>query len=130
MIAQDSPQVDIGDLSGVGPKSAALFHELGVDTAEALLDYLPFRYDDLRFPTPAARLGAAGGEENAIGHVVAVKERRVRGLEIVELQLRDDAGGFFTAKWIGRNRYVVGRFREGMRLMVRGRVDRIFPDPS
>ena len=67
MIAQDSQQVDIAGLSGVGPKSAALFRELGIDTAEALLDYLPFRYDDLRFPTPAARLGEAGGEENAVG---------------------------------------------------------------
>lgn len=129
MIAQESPHVDIADLGGVGPKSASLFRELGIDTAQALLDYLPFRYDDLRSPTPAARLGEAGGEENAVGRVLAVKERRVRGLEIVELQLRDDAGDLFTAKWIGRNRYVVGRFREGMRLFVRGRVERIFSGP-
>ena len=129
MMVQESPRVDIADLRGVGPKSAALFRELGVETAQALLDYLPFRYDDLRFPTPALRLGETGGEENAVGLVVAVKERRVRGLEIVELQLHDDAGALFTAKWIGRNRYVVGRFREGMRLMVRGRVERIFSGP-
>ncbi|MGA7200263.1 MAG: hypothetical protein WBX26_00425, partial [Candidatus Cybelea sp.] len=121
--------MDIAELRGVGPKSAALFRELGIETAEALLDYLPFRYDDLRFPTPASRLGETGGEENAVGVVVAVKERRVRGLEIVELQLHDDAGAPFTAKWIGRNRYVVGRFREGMRLMVRGRVERSFSGP-
>ena len=75
------------------------------------------------------RLGETGGEENAVGLVFAVKERRVRGLEIVELQLHDDADALFTAKWIGRNRYVVGRFREGMRLMVRGRVERIFSGP-
>jgi ATP-dependent DNA helicase RecG len=129
MMVQESPRVDIAELRGVGPKSAALFRELGVETAQGLLDYLPFRYDDLRFPTPALRLGETGGEENAVGLVVAVKERRVRGLEIVELQLHDDAGALFTAKWIGRNRYVVGRFREGMRLMVRGRVERIFSGP-
>lgn len=121
---------DIEDLAGVGPKSAALFRELGIDTAQALLDYLPFRYDDLRFPTPARRLGETGGEENAVGTVLAVKERRVRGLEIVELQLRDDAGDIFSAKWIGRNRYVMGRFREGMRLFVRGRVERSFTGPA
>jgi ATP-dependent DNA helicase RecG len=129
MMVQESPHVDIAELRGVGPKSAALFRELGIETAEALLDYLPFRYDDLRFPTPASRLGETGGEENAVGVVVAVKERRIRGLEIVELQLHDDAGAPFTAKWIGRNRYVVGRFREGMRLMVRGRVERSFSGP-
>ncbi len=75
---------DIAALAGVGPKTAALFRELGIDTPDALLEYLPFRYEDLRFPTPAARLGNARGEENAVGVVVGLKERRVRDLEIVE----------------------------------------------
>lgn len=113
----------IGELAGVGPKSAPLFRALGIETSRDLLDYLPFRYEDLRFPTPSNALGSSGGEENAVGIVGAVKERRVRGLEIVEVRLRDDAGEF-TAKWIGRNRYVVGRFKEGMRLFVRGRVEK------
>ncbi|HEY2475507.1 MAG TPA: ATP-dependent DNA helicase RecG [Candidatus Cybelea sp.] len=129
MISERCAEVDVGALAGVGPKTAELLRELGVESAQALLDYLPFRYDDLRSPTPARRLGEASGEENAVGQVVAVKERRVRGLEIVELQLRDDAGDAFAAKWIGRNRYVVGRFREGMRLFVRGRVERAFSGP-
>jgi ATP-dependent DNA helicase RecG len=117
--------VKIGELDGVGAKSAPLFRELGITTARELLDYLPFRYDDLRFPTPSTALGSSGGEENAVGVVVAVKERRARGLEIVEVRLRDDAGEF-TAKWIGRNRYVYGRFKEGMRLFVRGRTEKSF----
>jgi ATP-dependent DNA helicase RecG len=118
---QDSPR--IGELAGVGAKSAPLFAALGIQTARDLLEYLPFRYDDLRFPTKSSALGASGGEENAVGRVVAVKERRVRGLEIVEVRLRDEAGEF-TAKWIGRNRYVYGRFKEDMRLFVRGRAER------
>ncbi|MFY9858959.1 MAG: ATP-dependent DNA helicase RecG [Candidatus Cybelea sp.] len=129
MISQPPTSLDVGELDGVGPKTAALLRELGVDTAQVLLDYLPFRYEDLRFPTPALRLGEGSGEENAVGRVVAVKEKRVRGLEIVELQLRDDTGDPFAAKWIGRNRYVVGRFHEGMRLFVRGRVERTFSGP-
>ncbi len=114
----------IAQLAGVGAKTAPLFAELGISTAQALLDYLPFRYDDLRIPTPAAQLGATGGEENAVGTIVAMKERRVRGLEIVEATLRDDEGGTFVAKWIGRRRFVYGRFRQGMRLFVRGRTER------
>ena len=120
----------IAELSGVGPKTAALFRDLGIETAGDLLEYLPFRYEDLRFATPAARLGETGGEENAVGRVVAVKERRIRGLEIVEVQLVDDAQTPYTAKWIGRNRYVYGRFREGMRLFVRGRVERTLSGAS
>jgi ATP-dependent DNA helicase RecG len=115
--------VKIGDLTGVGAKSVPLFRGLGIETSRDLLDYLPFRYEDLRYPTPSTALGSTGGEENAVGVVTAVKERRVRGLEFVETRLQDDAGEF-TAKWIGRNRYVYGRFKEGMRLFVRGRVER------
>ncbi|HTX56576.1 MAG TPA: ATP-dependent DNA helicase RecG [Candidatus Acidoferrales bacterium] len=119
----------IAELEGVGPKSVPLFRELGIDTSHDLLDYLPFRYDDLRFPTPSNALGTSGGEENAVGVVTHVRERRVRGMEIVEVRLRDDAGEF-TAKWIGRNRYVYGRFKEGARLFVRGRVERTLAGPA
>lgn len=121
---------DIAALAGVGAKTAPLFVELGIDTAQKLLDYLPFRYEDLRFPTPARSLGNAGGEENAVGTVVAVKERRVRGLEIVEGTLHDADGDQFIAKWIGRRRFVYGRFHPGMRLFVRGRVERSLAGPA
>lgn len=120
----------IASLAGVGPKTAPLFEELGVASAGDLLDYFPFRYDDLRFPTPAARLGESGGEENAVGTVTVVKERRARYLEIVEATLTDDDGQTFVAKWIGRGRYVLGRFHQGMRLFVRGRVERTLAGPA
>jgi ATP-dependent DNA helicase RecG len=129
VIAHDDAQAGIASLRGVGPKTAPLFRDLGIDTAAALLEYLPFRYDDFRFPTPATRLGESGGEENAVGRITGLKERRVRGLEIVEARLADDSGAAFIAKWIGRNRYVYGRFREGMRLFVRGRVERLLSGP-
>ena len=58
----------IGELDGVGPKSVPLFRELGIESARDLLDYLPFRYEDLRFPTPSNALGNSAGEENRIGN--------------------------------------------------------------
>jgi ATP-dependent DNA helicase RecG len=129
MTVRNGSALDISELGGVGPKTAPLFRELGVDTALALLDYLPFRYEDLRFPTPAARLGESSGEENAVGRIANIKERRIRDLEIVEASMHDDSGGTFIAKWIGRRRFVYGRFHEGMRLFVRGRVERTFAGP-
>jgi len=127
----EGADISIAQIAGVGPKTAPLFRELGIHTAHELLDYLPFRYEDLRFPTPSTQLGVARelqsdpSEENAVGTVIGVKERRVRDLEIVEARLQDDAG-IFIAKWIGRRRFVIGRFHEGMRLFVRGRVERTF----
>ncbi|HEY5257169.1 MAG TPA: ATP-dependent DNA helicase RecG [Candidatus Baltobacteraceae bacterium] len=119
----------IDDLSAVGPKTAQYFRELGIDTAEALLENFPFRYEDMRFPTPSTGLGGTQEEQIAVGRIVHVKERRVRDLEIVEACMRDDAGEFW-AKWIGRRRFVYGRFREGMRLWVRGRVEKTTIGPS
>jgi ATP-dependent DNA helicase RecG len=119
----------VSELSGVGAKSAALFRELGIRTAHDLLDYFPFRYDDLRFPTPSSKLGEAEGEANAVGRVESVKERRVRDLEIVEVRMSDEYGSF-AAKWIGRRRYAIGRFKPGMRLFVRGRVERTLAGPA
>jgi ATP-dependent DNA helicase RecG len=121
---------DVGSLRGVGAKTAPLFGELGISTVDELLDYFPFRYDDLRFPVPARDLGTTGGEENAVGTIVALKERRVRDLEIVETTMRDDEGGSFSAKWIGRRRFIYGRLHEGMRLYVRGRVERNLAHPT
>ncbi len=116
------------DLAGIGPKRALAFAALEIETPRDLLEHFPFRYDDLREATPAVALGARGGEENAVGTVIAVRERRARTIEIVEVDLRDESG-VFCAKWIGRNRYAIGRFKVGMRLFVRGRVERSLSGP-
>lgn len=128
----EAPQ-PISELEGVGPKSAPFFRSLDIKTAQDLLDYFPFRYDDWREPTLAAQLQLIAqetqGEVNALGYVLGVKERRARaGLEIVEVHARDESGTF-NAKWIGRRRFVIGRFHEGMRLFVRGRLERSLLEP-
>jgi len=111
----------IRELTGVGAETAAKFEELGIRSAADLLNDFPFRYEDMRFPTPAAQIRAASDAEiNAVGTIVSLKERRARGLAIIEAQLADDSGTF-AAKWFGRG-YLVGSFKPGLRLFVRGRV--------
>lgn len=119
----------VGELAGVGKESIGKFAELGVLTAEDLLNYFPYRYEDLRYPTPAARLGLSGDsvEENAVGYIVAVRERRAR-LAIVEADVEDDSGRF-VAKWFGR-KYLIGALKAGMRIFVRGRVTRTLAGAS
>ena len=122
----------LDDLAGVGKESVAKFGELGILTARDLLDDFPYRYEDLRFPTPAVSLAATqrgddAPEENAVGRIVWVRERRARHLAIVEAELRD-ASGTFIAKWFGR-RYLLGALKEDMRLFVRGRTQRALTGP-
>ena len=111
---------------------AALFErELGLATAYDLLTYFPYRYEDLTAPTPSNLLGGATeGEENAAGTVISVKHRFLPGRARAKTTalLRDDAG-IFTAVWFGRP-YLRNQLREGMRLFVRGRVQRSFSGPQ
>ncbi|MDQ6931929.1 MAG: ATP-dependent DNA helicase RecG [Candidatus Eremiobacteraeota bacterium] len=109
------------ELPGVGKELAAKFEELRIREALDLLNHFPYRYDDLRAVTPVTELGNVQSEENAIGTVVSVRERRAR-LAIVEAELEDHSGRF-TAKWFGR-RYLLGSLKSGMTLFVRGRVRR------
>jgi ATP-dependent DNA helicase RecG len=87
-----------------------------------LLNDFPFRYEDLRFATPSTQLGNSDSEQNAVGHIVWVRERRARHLAIVEAELQDEHGTFI-ATWFGRT-YLIGALKKGMRLFVRGRVQR------
>ena len=109
----------LDELAGVGKSSADRVAELGIHTPLDLLNDFPFRYDDLRVVTPAAELAKNDGvEENAIGTIVWVRERRARRLAIVEAELADESGSL-TAKWFGRS-YLMGALRQGMRLLPRG----------
>ncbi|MBV8727436.1 MAG: ATP-dependent DNA helicase RecG [Candidatus Eremiobacteraeota bacterium] len=107
------------ELAGIGKELAARFEELNVRTPLDLLDHFPFRYDDLRIVTPAANLGRTENEENAVGRIVRVRERRAR-LPIIEAEIEDDTGRFM-ATWFGRA-YLIGALRQGQRVFVRGRV--------
>ncbi|MBV8689169.1 MAG: ATP-dependent DNA helicase RecG, partial [Candidatus Eremiobacteraeota bacterium] len=92
--------ITLTDLAGVGKELAARFDELGVRTPSDLLNHFPFRYDDLRIVTPAAQLRAGDNEENAVGTIVWVRERRAR-LPIIEAEIEDQTGRF-VATWFGR----------------------------
>ena len=87
-----------------------------------LLEDFPYRYEDLRHPTPSTQLGGTESEQNAVGRIVWVRERRARRLAIVEAELEDEHGTFI-ATWFGRA-YLIGALKKGMRLFVRGRVQR------
>jgi ATP-dependent DNA helicase RecG len=106
----------------VGSETAERLAELGVRTPLDLLGDFPFRYEDLRFPTPSTQLGGTDSEQNAVGRIVWVRDRRARHLTIVEAELEDDYGTF-VATWFGRT-YLIGALKKGMRLFVRGRVQR------
>jgi ATP-dependent DNA helicase RecG len=106
-------------LPGIGPATAAKFAELGIETPEQLLAYLPRAYRDWRVPQAIATL--AEGEAIAVGRIVRVKERAGR-FPLVTVDLADETGTI-AAKFFGR-KHLFGRFAAGERLFVSGRVTR------
>ncbi|HYZ15577.1 MAG TPA: ATP-dependent DNA helicase RecG [Candidatus Acidoferrum sp.] len=106
-------------LAGVGPETAAKFAELGVETADDLLAYIPRAYRDWRTPMAIGTL--TEGEAIVVGTVVRVRERQGR-FPLVTADLADETGTV-QAKWFGR-RHLFGRIGVGDRLFVAGRVAR------
>ncbi len=109
----------LDNLPGVGPVTAAKFAELGIETPEQLLAYLPRAYRDWRLPQPIATL--AEGEAIVVGRAVRVRERAGR-FPLVTVDLADESGTI-AAKWFGR-KHLFGRFAAGDRLFVSGRITR------
>ncbi|HEX3463139.1 MAG TPA: ATP-dependent DNA helicase RecG, partial [Candidatus Elarobacter sp.] len=106
-------------LPGIGPETAAKFAELGIETPDELLAYIPRAYRDWREPMPIASVRE--GEAIVVGRVTRVKERRGRGrFQLFTATLQDDTG-IIEAKWFGQ-RYMSGKLDAGDRVFVAGRV--------
>jgi ATP-dependent DNA helicase RecG len=128
--------MDVGRLSGVGPKKLQGLHSLGVHDLYGLLTHYPRRYVDR---TKEARVSdlVPGDEALVIGRVSSVSSRRVRGGRVmVTAQLSDETGSlrctFFNQPWrerqlgsTGQDVAVFGRVEtfNGMRQMTNPVVD-------
>ncbi len=108
-------------LSGVGQKRAALLQNLGVETILDLLRFYPRRYEDysqlktidqLEYGervTLLATVWEAGGRETGKGRYLFQA-------------ILSDATGTLQVTWFNQ-RYLEGRIKAGMQLVVRGKVD-------
>ena len=110
-------------LRGVGPHRAALLEERGIFTVADLLAYLPFRYEDrIRF-TPIAEI--IPGQPHTILVEVAnaggtIRFARGRG-GVFHIAVRDGSGTLYARFFHGS--YLEGKFKQGQRLVMHGKVD-------
>ncbi|MFN8104709.1 MAG: ATP-dependent DNA helicase RecG [Acidimicrobiia bacterium] len=116
-------QVPVTELRGVGPKTAAALHRLGVHSVLDLLWHVPRRYIDRSTQPPIGRLREVtldpGEELTIIARVQHKTSRKIRrGLTLFEITLADDSGTI-KASWFnqpGRARLV----EEGATVAVSG----------
>ena len=108
---------------GVGPQRAALLEERGIFNVADLLAYLPFRYEDrIRF-TPIAEI--IPGQPHTILVEVAnaggtIRFARGRG-GVFHIAVRDGSGTLYARFFHGS--YLEGKFKQGQRLVMHGKVD-------
>jgi ATP-dependent DNA helicase RecG len=110
-------------LRGVGPHRAATLEERGISTVGDLLGYLPFRYEDrIRFTQIAEIIP---GQAHTILVEVAnaggtIRFARGRG-GVFHIAVRDGSGTLYARFFHGA--YLEGKFKQGQRLVMHGKVE-------
>lgn len=108
-------------LKGVGPHRARRFEEIGIRTAEDLLFYIPWRYDDRSRIVPVGEL--TPGSESTIAGVVQATRLMItsrRKFKIFEAVIGDNTGSV-TVKWFNQP-YLQKVIENGKRIMVSGKL--------
>ena len=108
-------------LKGVGPRLSEILKKKNIRTVEDALYFLPRAYEDRRFIKKISQL-TVGKHETAVGEVLSsdiVHHGRRRSFTV----MMGDETGILTAKWFNFNpRFMKGRFRKGMRVILSGEI--------
>ena len=91
-------QESIRNLKGIGEKTEKLFHILGIDTIQDLLDYYPREYEQYRIPVSVSMVRA--GEKIAVlGKITqSISLRNTGRLTLVTATLKE-AGRELQLTW-------------------------------
>lgn len=110
-------------LKGVGPARAAMLEAKGLRTAEDLLGYVPFRYED-RSNLKTIKQLAPGEMATVIAEVRSAQLAgfRKRNLGLFEAEFTDGSGGVLMAKWF-HGQHMAARITPGQRLALFGKVE-------
>lgn len=111
----------IMDLKGVGPKTNELFGKLGLKTVEDLLQFYPRDYD--RFEAPVSIAQSKVLDFAAVKGMIVTNPmvKRVRNLQIVSMQIRDEMGDTLKVTWFNMT-FLAKTMHPGMHYVFRGRI--------
>jgi ATP-dependent DNA helicase RecG len=108
-------------IKGVGPRLSAILKKKNILTVEDALYFLPRAYQDRRQIKTISQL-IVGKMETVMGTVLRADMSYYGKRRTFELAIGDETGTL-AAKWFNFNpRYMKGRFRKGMRLILSGEV--------
>ncbi len=115
-------QTPIQYIKGVGPRLSEILKKKNIRTVEDALYFLPRFYQDRRQIKTISQL-SVGKVETVMGTVRQAEMSYYRKRRTFELTIGDETGTL-VAKWFNFNpRYMKGRFRKGMRLILSGEIN-------
>lgn len=118
-----APGTELTYLKGVGPARAAMLEAKGLRTAEDLLGYVPFRYEDRSNLKPISQL-APGEMATVVAEVRSAKLAgfRKRNLGLFEAEFVDASNGVLLCKWF-HGQHLAGRIVAGQKIALYGKVE-------
>mgnify|MGYP005769532359 CR=1 FL=1 len=111
----------IMDMKGIGPKTNALFGKLGLRTVGDLLEYYPREYDRFQEPVSAAQVRVMDFAAVKGMIVTNPSVKKVKTLQIVSMQIRDDNGDQMKVTWFNMP-FLCKTMHPGMHYVFRGRI--------
>lgn len=114
-------QTSIQFIKGVGPRLSEILKKKNIRTVEEALYFLPRRYEDRRQIKTISQL-TPGHVETVMGRVLQAEMTLYHRRRTFEVLIGDETGTL-VAKWFHFNpRYMKGRFRKGLRVILSGEV--------
>jgi ATP-dependent DNA helicase RecG len=114
-------QKPIQYIKGVGPKRAALFKKLNIETIHDALFFLPRRYEDRSHLKSISEL--MPGEQQTFVAEILLKDVSKTGKRKIYKMVVGDKTGKIILKWFHFNeRYLSRRYKKGERIIVSGLV--------
>lgn len=111
----------VGSVKGIGPKKAALFARLSLETLEDVLLYYPRDYEDCTRFVPVAQ-AQAGGKVCLCAVVSGQPITRLvrKGMDITQVRVFDPSGAIWVTFYNAQ--YMVARLQEGHQYIFYGRI--------
>lgn len=111
----------ITEIKGIGEKTGALFHKIGIENSDDLIRYYPRTYQEFGDYTPIQAIVEAG-IYTVYGMIATKVEVTKRGsLKVVTTIIRDENGTGLHMTWFNMP-FLVSTLKRGSRFIFRGRV--------
>lgn len=85
-------------IKGIGEKTEMLFHKLGIETVQDLLEHYPRGYEEFERPIPISHIREGNTVAIEASLMSSPKTKKVRNLQIINVQVKD-ASASISLTW-------------------------------